>query len=230
MSWLAFASFAVSAFGGLSSKGDYDKGAALAIKTGKENAVDLMDMTTKNNALQKNLAEENAMAVINIGYANAAAVELAAARTFAVRSLGTRYKAEQMWRARHHMMGEIRARSSSTGISVNEGSPLHFLNEQAQLAERDIKMTIGMELLSTFGYMADQSERARLIKLETVQRAETMKRNVETANEVALNEAVARAAALRRGSQLTASGMRSQGNAAMWSGFSSGFGSLAAYS
>lgn len=224
--WMAISGIA-SIFGGMSAKSDLRKGAALAIKTGTENAADLMDMTTKNNAIQTNLAEENAAAVWNVGYANAKAVEDAAMRTLAMRTIGTKYKAEQMWLARHHMMGEIRARTSSTGISVNQGSPLHFLNEQAQLAERDIKMTIGMELLSTLGYMADQAERARLIKLETRQRVATMKRNVAAANEVAMNEAIARAAALRRGSQLTASGMRAQGNAAMWSGLGNAFRAFA---
>ena len=227
MSWLAVAGLFVNSVGGMSAKSDLNKGAALAIKTGKENAAGLMDMTTKNNYIQSNLAEENAMAVINIGYANAEAVELAAARTFAVRSIGTAYKAEQMWRARHQMMGEIRARTSGTGIAVNQGSPLHFLNEQAALAERDIKMTIGMELLSTFGYMADMAEKSRLIKLETMQRADTMRRNVKAQNEVSMNEAIARAAAMRRGSEMTASGMRAQGNAAMWSGISSGIGAFA---
>ena len=227
MSWLTFAKVAVGIFGGMSQSSTLNKGASLAVKFSNENAAGLMDMTTKNNAIQTNLAEENAAAVWNVGYANAKAVEDAAMRTLAMRTIGTKYKAEQMWLARHHMMGEIRARTSATGISVNQGSPLHFLNEQAQLAERDIKMTIGMELLSTLGYMADQAERARLIKLETRQRVATMKRNVAAANEVAMNEAIARAAALRRGSQLTASGMRAQGNAAMWSGLGNAFRAFA---
>ena len=86
--WMAISGIA-SIFGGMSAKSDLRKGAALAIKTGTENAADLMDMTTKNNAIQTNLAEENAAAVWNVGYANAKAVEDAAMRTLAMRTIGT---------------------------------------------------------------------------------------------------------------------------------------------
>ena len=195
-----------------------------AIRLGGENADDLIALTEKNRALSKYAAEYTAGAIRHIGYANSNAVEQTADRNFALMNLQTSYTNYKMEQETRQMAGDIRARVASTGISVNEGSPLHYLNQQVAEAEFDRKFTVGAERLSALGYLADEKEKARLMRMDADQRADMTVFNEAIASEIAWNEAQARAASMRRGAEMNAATLDIQANAALYSGISQGLG------
>ena len=221
---IKFVGTAASIFGSSKQSSDLAEAREEAIRIGGENADDLIALTEKNRALSKYAAEYTAGAIRHIGYANSNAVEQTADRNFALMGLQTTYTNYKMEQETRQMAGDIRARVASTGISVNEGSPLHYLNQQVAEAEFDRKFTVGAERLSALGYLADEKEKARLMRMDADQRADMTVFNEAIASEIAWNEAQARAASMRRGAEMNARTLDIQANAALYSGISQGLG------
>lgn len=214
----------LSFLGGSKQSSDLKEAREEAVRIGGENADDLIALTEQNRALSKYAAGYTAGAIRHIGYANSNAVEQTADRNFALMNLQTSYTNYKMEQETRQMAGDIRARVSSTGISVNEGSPLHYLNQQVAAAEFDRKFTVGVERLSALGYLADEREKARLMRMDADQRADMTVFNEAIASEIAWNEAQARAASMRRGAEMNARTLDIQANAALYSGISQAVG------
>jgi len=225
MSWgtaLQVIGAGVSIIGGSKQSSDLKEAREDAIRIGGENADDLIALTEANHALSEYAAGYTAGAIRHVGYANAGAVEQTADRNYQLMGLKTAHTNYKMELETRQMAGDIRARVASTGISVNEGSPLHYLNQQVAEAEFDRKFTVGVEQLSALGYLADEKEKARLMRMDADQRADMTVFNEAISSEIAWNEAQAQAASMRRGAEMNARTLSIQANAALYSGLSNG--------
>ena len=208
----------LSLIGGMKRASDLKKQAADAKKIGGENAADLMELTRKNRKLSKHAADHTASAILNTGFTNAKAGLDAAGRNYALMGVKTKRTDQVLQYQVKQLGGEIRARTASSGISVNEGSPLQYMISQVAAADLERKYVVGTERLSAMGYLADESMRSLLTLKDAKQRADMTLYNEQINSEVVYNEAVARAASMRRGAEMNAMTLRAQGSAALYSG------------
>ena len=214
--WIPGLGTGLSILFGANQSSDLRDQAALAMEIGAANASDLIAVTEANRVISKASAEYNAGVIRKVGYANAQAKDDTANRNFALMGLQTAYGDYQAELQTRQLAGEIRARQGSSGISVNQGSNLHYLNQQVSEAKFDRQFKRGVEKLSAFGYLQDQRDQANLIRLDTDQRAEMTVVNEALNSQIAWNEAVARARSMERGAEMNASTLRTQANSAMY--------------
>ena len=177
-----------------------------------------MELTRKHRKLSKHAADHTASAILNTGFTNAKAGLDAAGRNYALMGVKTKRTDQVLQYQVKQLGGEIRARTASSGISVNEGSPLQYMISQVAAADLERKYVVGTERLSAMGYLADESMRSLLTLKDAKQRADMTLYNEQINSEVVYNEAVARAASMRRGAEMNAMTLRAQGSAALYSG------------
>lgn len=204
--------------GTVSSYGDLKDAAALAQEIGGKNADNLIATTEKNRALSKYAAGYTAANILYTGDANARSVEDAARRNYKLMGVQTAYTNQQMELAERQLAGEIRARAAATGVSVNEGTPLHTLNQEVAEARFDRSITVGTQKLSAMGYLLDKQQEADLIRLDAKQRADMTVFNEAINSQIAWNEALAQAASMRMGAEMNSKSLRIQANSALYNG------------
>jgi hypothetical protein len=203
---------------GVSSSSDLRDAAALAVEIGSKNADNLIATTEKNRALSKYAAGYTAANILYTGDANARSVEDASRRNYKLMGVQTAYTNWQMELAERQLAGEIRAQAAATGVSVNEGTPLHTLNQEVAEARFDRSITVGTQKLSAMGYLLDKQQEADLIRLDAKQRADMTVFNEAINSQIAWNEALAQAASMRMGAEMNSKSLRIQANSALYNG------------
>jgi len=222
--WLPLIQAGISLFGAIKQSQDLGAQAKLVEEIGTANAGDVIELFEKNSKLRRKAAKYNAKQTWDLGFAGASAIMNSADHNYALMNASTNYKEGKMLLAQRYLLGDVRARVASSGISVNVGTPLYFQNQQAYEMTRDRKYTVAMEQLSALGALSDETQRAQLLLTETKQRADMTEFNSELEIEAMMNEALAQSNATKRGSMLNSSGLRVQASSALYSGLSDAIG------
>ena len=222
MSWLIpLLGMGVSLFTASKQSKQLKEQAAEAIRIGNLNADDLIAMTEKNLDLSEKAAAKDAAAVTKIGYANIQATKDAAAIS-SLNIIVPGMEEDRLLEVKQNqMVGEIRAITGGSGVKVDTGTPLHYMNSQIAAAEHSRKMVKGLRAMTVLSGLWQATKTAEVMKLETDLKAEQIIYNEDINSQIAWNESLARASALRRGADMNASTLRAQASSAMMQGIGS---------
>ncbi|MCP3868903.1 MAG: hypothetical protein GY703_12560, partial [Gammaproteobacteria bacterium] len=140
MPWPLVAAMAVSSlYSGYSASKAAKKGGAAAREAAFANAADIRGFGEFNSANILGVGAVNAAAIRDVGEINAEYIERSTERNIMLYGLQADEDVERHVRAEKQVAGDIRARASGSGIQVNRGSPLQFLNAQVDegIRQRD---------------------------------------------------------------------------------------------
>lgn len=184
----------------------------------KANAEQLLETGEQNVALRMQAAGWNAGQLLEFGEYNAAAIEQARDVNVALMA------AESLEGMRQHMLAErytastTRALAGSSGISVNEGTPMHYLNGMMDemLASREYLAM--RDKASILNYYQTESTRADLVRIESRMKADATMYNANIEAQITMNDLEMQAEQIKRSGQALASAARWQGYGALLGG------------
>lgn len=184
------------------------------------NATALLSLAGKNTAVSAGAAAYNSDVVLQIGAANSSRVKANAVRNGELMTIELEEELRRHIRGEKQLAGTIRAQYSGTGFNVNTGTPLRYLHDELDEAERSRNYLAKKGRISVANYLMQEFDRASLIELESVLNAEAILFNQEAESSIYLNEAIAQASATRRGGELNANNLNSQADQLIISGVS----------
>jgi hypothetical protein len=225
MAWQIFAAqAAMSLFSGISAKNAAKKGGKAARDAANANAADIREFGAFNSDQILNAGSINASAIRDVGEINAQYIEKSTLRNIKLYGMQAEEDVRRHFRAEVQTAGDIRARVSGSGIQVNTGSPLHFLNAQVVEGIRNRRYMVNKHNETLFTMAEDGKDRAFVTRYTADKNAEVVMANA------AANAATALAAAELSATQQERSGDLAQqqagvaGQAAMMQGITGAIG------
>jgi len=224
---------AISLFGASAAKSAGDQAAELAMQGGElskgasyANAADVESLGALNAGAITGAAKNNAEMMRTIGYANAQAIADSTLHNLRVYSLQSQeqiklHKRDERWHA-----GEIRAMQGSSGVMVNSGSPLAYLNAEITkgIEERQFMQT--RDAYAMLGLADEGLKRSLLTVQQANYNAKVTQDNAALQARVTIAESVAQAAAMRRQGDISAQVGVANAQAARASGTASAIGAI----
>lgn len=201
----------LSIFGAVSAKSAGDEAAAMIMEGGAlsktasyANAADVESLGALNAGAITGAAKNNATMMREIGYANAQAIADATLQNLNLYKIQSDeeirlHKRDERWHA-----GEIRAMMASTGVMVNSGSPMAYLQAEIKsgIQERHFMQTRDAYTMLA---MADEGLKTSLLTVtEANYNAQVTEKNAALQASVTIAEATAQAAAMRRQGDISA--------------------------
>jgi hypothetical protein len=116
-------------------------------------------------------------------------------------------------RGEQQLAGTIRSQFGSSGFNVNRGTPLRFLHNELDEAERGRNYLVKRATLTVSNYLHQEYDRAAIISLEAELNAGSILYNEEANSSIYLSEAISRANATSSGANITADRLQSQATA-----------------
>lgn len=223
----------LSIFGAVSANDAGNEAAELAMQGGElskgasyANAADVESLGALNAGAITGAAKNNADMMRTIGYANAQAIADSTLHNLRVYSLQSQeqiklHRRDERWHA-----GEIRAMQGSSGVMVNSGSPLAYLNAEITkgIEERQFMQT--RDAYAMLG-MADEGLKRSLLTVQQANyNAKVTQDNAALQARVTIAESVAQAAAMRRQGDISAQVGVANAQAARASGTASAIGAI----
>ncbi len=222
---LAAAMTVFNIIGGMKKSSAIKKGGKLSHDAFDENADDVEEVAEINVASVLGAATNNARAIRNVGEANALAVERATlANLMHIKMQGVE-DVRLHRKAERELIGEIRARSASTGFVAELGSPQYFRNAQLEEGYRRRDYQIKKIVLTALTTAQAGKDRRDIFRYESEQKAGVIQSNADLQATVIRADAGARAASMRRQGDIALATGNAQASAAMWDGISSGISS-----
>lgn len=208
---LPFIQTGLSIFGAVSAKNAGDEAAELAMQGGElskgasyANAADAERLGAINAGAITGAAKNNAEMMRTIGYANAQAIADSSIHNLRMYNIQSQeeirlHKREERWHA-----GEIRAMQGSSGVMVNSGSPLAYLNAEIEkgIEERHYMQT--RDAWAMLGLAEDGLRQSLLTVQSANYNAKVTQDNAALQASVTIAEATAQAAAMRRQGDISA--------------------------
>jgi len=187
--WLVALAVGSSIASGYASSRAARKGGAAAREAAYANAEDLREFGEFNSQSLLAVGAVNAQAIVDIGEVNASYIERATDRNMYLYGLEADEDVNRHIRAEKQVAGDIRAKASGSGIQVNTGSPLQFLNAQVDegLRQRDYMILTHTETILS---MAEEGkDRAFVTRFTAEKNAEVTMFNAEANAAMALESA-----------------------------------------
>ena len=197
------------------------EGGALSRSASYANAADALSLGSLNAGAINKAAANNARMGREIGYANANAIATATVQNLNLYKIQSDeqlklHRREERWHA-----GEIRAMIGGSGVQVNGGTPLAYLQSEITKGLEERQFMAMRDSYSMLG-MADEGMKSSLLTVMTANySAKVTQDNAALQASVAMAEATAQAAAMRRQGDISAQvgvangqAARAQGSAA----------------
>jgi len=222
---LAAAMTVFNIIGGMKKSSALKKGGKLSHDAFDANADDVEKVAEINKRAILGAAANNAKAYRTVGEANALAVERATVANLTHIKMQGEEDIRLHRKAERELAGEIRARAASTGFVAELGSPQYFRNAQVEEGYRRRDYQIKKIVLTALTTAQAGKDRRDIFRLEADQKAKVIISNAALQAEVAMADAAARAASMRRQGDIALATGNAQASAAMWSSISSGISS-----
>ena len=203
-----------------------EEGGQMSQAASYANAADVESLGALNAGAITGAAKNNASMYREIGYANAQAIVDATMHNLRMATIENDEQQRLHIRDERWHAGNIRAMASSSGVMVNSGSPLAFLNSEISkgIQERDF---LNKRALYAMVGMAEDGLRQSLLTVKSANlNAKVTEQNAALQANVAMSEAIARAAAMRRQGDINAQVGVANGQAAYYGGMSAALGGL----
>ena len=226
---LGYIAAGASLYSGYKSSKSLKKGGDLARDAAYANAADLRDMAHSNYAAYLEAGSVNANAIRTVGEANALAIERQTGRNMLM------YGIQSDEDRRRHLIqekvtaGMIRAQASGTGVQVNTGSPLHYLNAQVDLGIRERRFGDLKAYWTLRNMYEEGTDRAHVTRLTAEQQAGVVEYNAALNAEISLAESLRQADAMERSGELQHETAGHQASAAMWGGITNAISSFGSF-
>jgi len=218
MVWATAVLAAASLFSGYSASQSAKKGGAAAKDAAFANAADIRGFGEFNAGNILNVGAVNAQAIVDVGEVNATYIERSTERNIMLYGLQADEDVNRHIRAEKQVAGDIRARASGSGIQVNTGSPLQFLNTQVDegIRQRDYMILKHTETIFT---MAEEGkDKAFVTRFTSEKNAEVTMANAEANAAMALANAELSATQQERSGELAQTAGAIAGQQAMIQG------------
>ena len=230
MLWaLAAAQVAASLYYGYKGSQAAKAGGAAAQSAAYENAGDLREFGSFNAANILSVGAVNAQAIIDVGEINSQYIERSTERNLMLYGLQADEDVNRHIRAEKQVAGDIRARASGSGIQVNTGSPLQFLNTQVDegIRQREYMVLTHTETIQS---MAEEgSDKAFVTRYTADKSAEVTMANAEANAAMALANAELAATQQETAGDLAKETGNIAGGMAMVQGITGAVSSVASY-
>lgn len=203
-----------------------EEGGAMSQAASYANAADVEALGALNAGAITGAAKNNASMYREIGYANAQAIADATLHNLQMSKIEhdeeqLLHRREEKWHA-----GNIRAMVGSSGVMVNNGSALAYLNSEVTkgLQERDF---LNKRALYTMIGDVEDGLRTSLLTVKSANlNARVTEQNAALQANVAISEAMARGAAMRRQGDISAAVGVANGQAAYYGGQAAAIGAI----
>jgi hypothetical protein len=229
--FVAIAIAGSSLYSGYKGKQAAEAGGSAAQAAAEANAADIRGFGDFNASSILNVGAINAQAIIDVGEVNANYIERSTERNINLYGLQADEDVNRHKRAEKQVAGDIRARASGSGIQVNTGSPLQFLNAQVDegIRQREYMVLKHTETLYT---MAEEgSDKAFVTRFTADKNAEVTMANAEANAAMALANAELAASQQENSGELAYQTGQIAGSSAMIQGITGAIsGGLGAYS
>jgi hypothetical protein len=188
MSWLSAVGLGLSLFQGLRGSQQAKAGASAGYNQSMYNAQQAGYFGQLNADAMMEAAGINAGMVAKIGELNAWYIERAGERNLAMYEIQSEEELRRHVRAEKMHAGSIRAAQSGTGIQVNTGANLHYLNDQIDegLAQRHFMMVRHAETKKSI--KMDFTDKAYVTRESARLQAEAIMANGHISADMALAE------------------------------------------
>jgi hypothetical protein len=202
------------------------EGGALSRSASYANAADVVSLGALNAGAINKAAANNARMGREIGYANANAIATATVQNLNLYKIQSDeqlklHRREERWHA-----GEIRAMIGGSGIQVNNGSPLTYLQSEISKGIEERQFMAMRDSYSMLG-MADEGMKSSLLTVMSANyNAKVTEDNAALQAGVAMAEATAQAAAMRRQGDISAAVGVANGQAARAAGSSAALSAI----
>ena len=224
--WIAAASAATSLYSGYKASSAAKEGGLLANEAAQANASDIRGFGEFNASNILAVGEVNANAIIDVGEANATYIERSTERNIYLYGLQATEDVRRHLTAERQVAGDIRARASGSGIQVNTGSPLHFLNAQVDEGITQRKYMV-LKHTETLTSMSDEgADKAFVTRYTADKNAEVTMANAEANASMALANAENTASQQERAGELAEASGNAAASTAMIQGVSGAVSSL----
>jgi hypothetical protein len=225
MAWQIFAAqAAMSLFSGISAKNAAKKGGKAAQDAANANASDIRDFGEFNSDQILNAGSINASAIRDVGEINANYIERSTARNIKLYGMQAEEDVRRHFRAEVQTAGDIRARSASSGIQANTGSPLQFLNAQVGEGIRNRRYMVNKHNETLFTMAEDGKDRAYVTRYTADKNAEVVMANAAANAATALAAAELSATQQERSGDTAQAGAKIAGQSAMMQGITGAIG------
>jgi len=202
------------------------EGGALSQAASYANAADAEALGALNAAAITGAAENNAAMTLEMGYANAQAITDATLHNVKMYAIQSNETIKQHVREERWMAGDIRAVLSGSGVMVNGGSPMAYLQAtvKAGIQERDFMQR--RDALTMIGMAEDGLRQSMLTRKEADLSASVMRSNAALQAQVTIAEATAQANAMRRQGDISKQVGVANAQAAYYGGMSNAIGAI----
>jgi hypothetical protein len=186
--WFTLAGLGLSLFQGFRGAQSARRQGQAGYQQGVQNAQDALYFGQLNRQAQLEAAGHNAHMAMAIGELNAGYIERAGERNLKLYGIQSAEELRRHVLAEKMTAGQIRAMQSGTGIQVNTGSNLHYLNDQIDegLNQRHFMMVRHAETKKSI--RMDFEDRAYVERESARLQAETIMANGAIAADMALQE------------------------------------------
>ena len=228
LAWAAVQA-AASLYAGYKASSAAKKGGAAAQEAAYENAGDLREFGSFNASNILSVGAVNAQAIIDVGEVNANYIERSTERNLMLYGLQADEDVNRHVRAEKQVAGDVRARASGSGIQVNTGSPLQFLNTQVDegIRQREYMVLTHTETIQS---MAEEgSDKAFVTRYTADKSAEVTMANAEANAAMALANAELAATQQETAGDLAKESGNIAGGMAMVQGITGAVSSVASY-
>lgn len=227
----AIGSALVSLYSGYSAGQAAKAGGSAAQAAAYENASDIRGFGEFNAANILGVGAVNAAAIIDVGEINANYIERSTERNIHLYGLQAGEDLNRHVRAEKQVAGDIRARASGSGIQVNTGSPLQFLNAQVDEGIRQREYMVLKHTETLYSMAEEGSDKAFVTRYTADKNAEVVMDNAEANAAMALANAELTATQQERSGDLAEQSGQIGGQLAMIQGVTSAIsGGMQAYS
>ena len=230
---LAIAGTAANIFGAASAASGAKEAQRLAEEGGKmsqaasyANAADVESLGALNAGAITGAAKNNASMYREIGYANAQAIVDATMHNLRMAKIENDEQQRLHIRDERWHAGNIRAMAGSSGVMVNSGSPLAFLNSEITKGIQERHFMEHRDAWTMLGLTDDGLKRSLLTVKTANWNAKVTEQNAALQANVAMSEAIARAAAMRRQGDISAQVGVANAQAAYYGGQAAALGGL----
>jgi hypothetical protein len=203
------------------------EGGKLSKEASYANAADAEALGSLNAGAITRAASTNAAMYSEIGYANANAIAQATQHNLGMYQIQSDEEQKQHRRGEKWHAGEIRAMASGSGIAINSGSPLAYLQSEITKGVEERFYMGRRDALAMIGIGEEGLTKSLLTVKSANYNANITIQNAALKANVTIAEAMAQAAAMRRQGDISeqvgvanAQAARSQGQAAAISGIS----------
>ncbi len=229
--WQLAVMAAASIYSGYSASRSAERGGALARDAAFANAADIRGFGDFNASNILEVGAVNAQAIVDVGEVNAQYIERATERNMHLYGLQAEEDVERHIRAEKQVAGDIRARASGSGIQVNTGSPLQFLNAQVDEGIRQRGYMVLKHTETLYSMAEEGKDKAFVTRYTANKNADVTIANAQANASMALANAELTAAQQERSGELAYQSGQISGQQAMIQGITGAVSSgLSAYS